>query len=154
MANLLVPYSIEYAWVCTRNVFCIHNIFPIILIDVHTVENNWWKKEIYRITDTIDHNTSIWTAIKDVILALVKNIIPSCTKAHLQAVDSLLSGVLRIVRHFAFGQLHSWSFSNLTRQVYNGPHIIKSITLIEKQFLVKNDFWTKKIKKCINHAHA
>ena len=34
-----------------------------------------------------------------------------------------------------------------TRQVYNGPRIVKFISAVRKQFLVKNDFWTKKSKQ-------
>ena len=34
----------------------------------------------------------------------------------------------------------------ITRQVYNGPLVVKCISAIRKSFLVKNDIWTKELK--------
>ena len=34
-----------------------------------------------------------------------------------------------------------------TRQVYNGPRVVKFISAYRKKFLVKNDFLTKTNKK-------
>ena len=41
----------------------------------------------------------------------------------------------------------NWMKMSLTRQVYNGPRVVKFIAAKRKKILVEIDFWTKINKK-------